>query len=411
MNRFVEMNIKDLGSVITGHTPPTKKREYYGDLYTFIKPTDINENDRYIVSVEEKLSNKGYEKYKNSVLPPNTPCMVTIGSLGKKMCLTKEVSFTNQAINAIIVNDKHDSIYVYYLLKTLLPTVKFLSTGTASGRENLSKSGFETIAVSVPDKKIQIKIAEILSKYDDLIENNNRRITILEEMAQRLYREWFVHFRFPGHEKVKMVETELGSIPEGWGTGVLSDIATNKRETVNKSNRSKFEYYLPIDCLPKKSLLLSEYRNVEEAESSLISFDEDDILMGAMRVYFHKVICAPCCGITRSTCFVIKPKKKNLLSYLLMTLFQDSSIEYANTISVGATMPYVQWDTFSNMKVIIPDSEIIDKYSQIVLPIVKEIKKIFRKNTILRKTRDHLLPRLISGDIDVSDLPIETKED
>ena len=285
------------------------------------------------------------------------------------------------------------------------------SVTIGSSQAALTIDGMKGLEIPCPKVNIQRKIVSILSAYDNLIENNNRRIAILEEMAQRLYREWFVHFRFPGHESVNMVESELGLIPEGWKVGYLSDISENYRKSVKKSDREKYNHYLPIDCLPRKSLMLNEVKPIEEAESSLMEFCENDIIMGAMRVYFHKIICAPFNGLTRSTCFVIRPKKDTYHSYLLMTIFQEGSIEYANTISVGATMPYVIWDTFSNMKIVIPHENIVKKYHDIISPIISEINGVYFKNTNLRKTRDLLLPPLISGDIDVSDLPIPTEED
>ncbi len=213
---LTKCKIKDLGTILTGNTPPTSQRTYYGNLYPLIKPTDMKIDGRYIGYTEESLSEEGYKLFENKLLPKNTPCVVTIGTIGK-LCLTKEPSFCNQAVNCIIVDQRfHDPMYIFYLMKISIPKVKFLSSGTASGRENVSKSAFEGIEVEVPLLPIQRKIALILSNYDDLIENNTRRIEILEETAKLVYEECFVKFRFPGHENVRMVPSESGEIPEGW---------------------------------------------------------------------------------------------------------------------------------------------------------------------------------------------------
>ena len=185
------IQIKDLGRIITGNTPPTSKRELYGDQYPFIKARDMLPDCRYIGKTEESLSQKGWEAYKSKVLPKNTTCVVTIGTLGK-ICFTKEPCFCNQAINAIVPSDEFDKFYVFYLMKTIIEQLRMLDSGTASGRENVSKSSFGSIEVKVPPLPIQRKIAAILSAYDRLIENNTRRIEILEEMARSIYRESFV---------------------------------------------------------------------------------------------------------------------------------------------------------------------------------------------------------------------------
>ena len=227
------VRIGDLGKVITGHTPPTKDRDCYGDAYPLLKPTDMRLEERYSPPTEESVSEKWVALKHKTLIPRHATCVVTIGTIGK-ICITSRPCFTNQAVNAVIPDTSlYDEMYVYYLLRTIVPHVKHLSSGTASGRENVSKSAFSNIEVSVPEKQIQRKIASILSAYDDLIENNIRRIAILEEMAQAIYREWFVNFRFPGHESVKLVDSSLGKIPDGWAAtvGDFGGITTGKTPT------------------------------------------------------------------------------------------------------------------------------------------------------------------------------------
>ena len=130
------------------------------------------------------------------------------------MCITKKPSFTNQQINSIIVNENNDYKFVYFLLKFNNERIKATASGAATPLIN--KTTFSDIIVTVPPLKTQHKIAGVLSAYDDLIENNMRRIAILEEMAQRIYKEWFVDFKYPGHENDKLVDSELGMIPERW---------------------------------------------------------------------------------------------------------------------------------------------------------------------------------------------------
>src|SRR5207248_473854 len=133
--------------------------------------------------------------------------------------------FTNQQINTIIPNDQVEPDFIYYSLCTRREELKTLgSVGTRT--PILIKSSFENFQVLLPPLPTQRKIASVLSAYGDLIENNTRRIAILEEMAQSLYREWFVHFRFPGHEKRKMIESPLGMIPEGWEVKHLSEVCS-----------------------------------------------------------------------------------------------------------------------------------------------------------------------------------------
>ena len=257
---------------------------------------------------------------------------------------------------------------------------------------------------------IQQKIASILSTYDDLIENNTRRIQILEEMAQLIYREWFVNFRFPGHEKVKFVNSELGEIPEGWEVVKLEDIIENVKEKTEAGEHLKNREYLPIDCIPRKSFLLLESQDYTHAKSSLILFNRKDILFGNMRSYFHKVIIAPFDGVTRTTCFVLRPRNKNYLSYAYLTLFNEKTVSYSAQHSKGSTIPYAVWEGgLAEMKIIMPSRKIIDAFEKIISPILEISINTFFKLRNLRTARDLLLPKLISGEIDVSNLDIDIR--
>ncbi len=306
--------------------------------------------------------------------------------------------------NAVLfVTNFHGNVerFIYYLLKT----IDFSSLNSGSAQPSLNRNYVYMISVKIPDESTQRKIASILSAYDDLIENNTRRIKLLEEMAQGLYREWFVKFRFPGHEKVRMVESELGMLPEGWEITKLGDIVKNVRISVKPGPHLHDLPYVPIDCLPRKSLALMEIKPGSEAQSSLFSFKKYDILFGAMRSYFHKVVIAPFDGTTRSTCFVLRPTEEINYSYAVLTLFEESTVAYSSKHSRGTTIPYAVWDgALENMPIIMPPEELRLKINRIVKPILERIAISLFRQTNLRRTRDLLLPKLISGEVNVTTL-------
>ncbi len=276
---------------------------------------------------------------------------------------------------------------------------------------NLNTSIIKSIPIRYPGIHNQKKISFILTAYDDLIENNLRRIKILEEMAQALYREWFVHFRFPGHEKVRFVDSPLGKIPEGWKVKKLNQLISFQNKTIEAGPHLENRIYLPIDCLPRKSLAIKETRPWKEARSSLHLFSEKEIIFGAMRPYFHKVVVAPCQGVTRKTCFVFKSIEKEYHAFNVFTLFLDSTVAYADAHSKGATIPYAVWPMgMEEMPVITPPSIVARKYEGIVGPMIEEILNVFFRNKNLKSTRDLLLPKLISGELDVSELDIDVSD-
>ena len=286
----------------------------------------------------------------------------------------------------------------YYLASPYMQTHMLgLAVGKGASRNAMTKDMIGNFDIPCPNIEVQDRIIGILSAYDDLIENNQKQIKLLEEAAQRLYKEWFVDLHFPGYENVKVVD----GVPEGWNNGELGDIAIDSGKNEKKENRDYYSYYLPIDCLPKKSLAYTDKNEVSLAESSLVGFEKNDVLFGAMRPYFHKVVVARDKGLTRSTCFVINSKLQEYWTYLLMLLFSSDTIDYATKISVGTTMPYVRWKDFVQMPILIPSKEICVKYQNIILPIINDISTLAISCEKLKEARDRLLPKLMSGEINV----------
>lgn len=309
-------------------------------------------------------------------------------------------SLLNQRVGKItVINpDEMDLDYVYYYLSQDPVKIQLASkAGGAANQANISPSDVKNLDIPFPDIDVQRRISGILSAYDNLIENNQKQIKLLEEAAQRLYKEWFVDLRFPGYEDTPIVN----GVPEGWTLGKLGDISIDSGKKEKKEHRGQYQYYLPIDCLPKRSLAYTDKNDIALAESSLVAFMPNDILFGAMRPYFHKVVVARDKGLTRTTCFVINSKMPAYWAYLLLLLFSKDTVDYATQISVGTTMPYVRWKDFIHMPTLIPPEEKCDAFQAIVLPIIERISCLAVSCERLIQARDRLLPKLMSGEIEV----------
>lgn len=301
----------------------------------------------------------------------------------------------------VLIRSDAKKVNPYYLMYYLLSDSKknqLLSKAHGSTVSHVNMKEIRELNVDdILPLDVQHKIASILSAYDSQIENNQKRIKLLEQMAENLYKEWFVRFRFPGYETAEFE----GGVPKGWKIGKLKDISQESGKAEKKENRYDYQHYIPIDCIGSKSMVLGNVDSIENAESSLVSFKKTDILFGAMRPYFHKVIMAPFSGLTRSTCFVISPNDENYRYFLYLLLFQKASIDYATTVCVGSTMPYANWKDFSRMPVVIPSEEVVSAFSEIIKPIIETIERIYFSNDFLIKQRDLLLPRLMSGKLSI----------
>ncbi len=352
---------------------------------------------------------KRYAKFKlnrNDLVMVMTDMTQRLGILGKCALIDQNERYVlNQRIGRITADESQVlTRYLYYFINSeyFLKPLRALAKGAV--QKYVNTGDIKENKVTIPPLHVQQRIAGILSAYDELIENSQRRIKILESMARALYREWFVHFRFPGYEHHPRVASPLGEIPKGWEVKKLGDLITYSRRATKAGVHLEERHYVPIDCLPPKSLALLEARPIEEAQSSLQLFEKGDILFGAMRPYFHKVAIAPFSGVTRTTCFVFKPAQPEWHAFATMTTFDEETVAYANSHSQGATIPYAVWDgSLSEMPIVLPSPEVLQRFEEIVAPMLSRLAQSFFSLGNLRRTRDLLLPRLLSGQIALKD--------
>lgn len=269
---------------------------------------------------------------------------------------------------------------------------------------------FPNLPITLPPLSTQRRIAAILSAYDDLIENNTRRIKALEQAAHDLYREWFVEFRFPGHESVPMVDsgTEYGMIPQGWEISCLGNIAEDKRNSIHPSELESDMPYVGLEHIPRKTIALSEWGRAGDVNSTKLIFEVGDILFAKIRPYLHKVAVAPMNGVSSTDAIIIVPKSPEFYALVLMCVSGEHFVEYATTTSQGTQMPRANWKVLAEYPVVIPSSELLREFNEFVIDIVNDIKTNIFRNNALREARDLLLPRLVSGQVDVGEMGDQT---
>ncbi|MBN1461078.1 MAG: restriction endonuclease subunit S [Armatimonadetes bacterium] len=292
-----------------------------------------------------------------------------------------------------------------------------ISNSTLSGStvDRIPIARFPSFQIRMPPLQIQRKIASILSAYDDLIENNLRRIKILEEMAQSLYKEWFVDFRFPGHESVKMVDSPLGMIPEGWTVRALTDVVDLDPMTPADPEQSK--PYVPMSGLSTNSLL------VEPAETRTgkagSRFRNGDTLFARITpclengktgmVQFLPSAEAVALG---STEFIVMRPIRVSTEFVYLTARRDDLRDHAKASMSGASgRQRVDIRCFDEFLLAEPPLPVLRLFDDLVKPMFGLVRILANANNKLRQTRDLLLPKLISGEIDVSDLDIGIGED
>lgn len=190
-------------------------------------------------------------------------------------------------------------------------------------------------------------------------------------------------------------------IPEGWEVKKLREVLEKISNSIQSDEYPNLNY-LPIDMLPKKQIYYDKYDLRENALSSLIKFNEDDILLGAMRVYFHRVCNALEDGISRNTIFVLRPYDKKYKNFLLFLINEDKTIQFANDNSTGSSIPYAKWENgLAEYYFVMPKSQNMDNFNLKINPIIESLKKTTKQSQHLQSLRDTLLPMLMNGQIEV----------
>jgi len=299
---------------------------------------------------------------------------------------------------------KADPTYLTYLLlgEEVQATIYGLTNGATV--PHLNMEDVRTLPIPLlPALPVQRRIAGVLSAYDELIENSQRRIQILEAMARALYREWFVEFRFPGHEKLTRVASPLGNIPKGWDVRKVGELAEGMRRNVPKGDLDEPKPYVGLEHIPRRSLALDAWEMTANLGSNKLEFRKGEVLFGKIRPYFHKVSVAPFDGVCSADTIVIRARQLQDYAFVVACVSSDAFVAEASATANGAKMPRANWDVLEKYQVVIPVGTVAKQFSTLFNEILGEQQALIFQVQNLRRTRDLLLPRLLSGQITLND--------
>jgi type I restriction enzyme S subunit len=337
------------------------------------------------------VSKEQAQRYKGQHVQGGDLVFTCWGTLGQVGLIPKDGPFpeyiiSNKQLKLRPNREIADARFLFYYFGSpqMVQHIRSIAIGAAVPGINLGL--LKGLQVALPPLDIQKAIVAVLSAYDDLIENNTRRIKILEDMAQMIYREWFVNFRFPGHEKVRMVESELGPIPEGWRIGELGEIAEIQwgDTSVTKASYVSDGGFVAFSA------------SGPDGRMEYYDFDRSGIVLSAIGAN---------CGLTWYTsgkwsCI------KNTICFWAKTHSADEFLYFATKGKEfwpkrGSAQPFVSLGDARAKRVVIPTVDITKRFSEIALTMLSLIAIQERKNSHLRTTRDFLLPKLISGEVAV----------
>lgn len=386
-----------------------------GDMITLHRGYDLPSAQRREGAVPV-VSSSGITGYhdESKVQPPG---VVTgrYGTLG-------EVFFVEEPFwplnTTLYVSDFHgnDERFISYFLQCQ----GLGARDAASAVPGVNRNVLHRLPAKRPPLSTQRKIAAILSAYDDLIENNNRRITVLEEMAQRIYREWFVDFRYPGHENVRLVDSELGRIPAGWSVSTLGTVCAQITDGAHHSPQTT------VTGMPMASVKDMTPRRLDLSTCRLISADDydslvrqhcrphaGDVLISKDGANFLKHIFPlfeDIVAVLLSSVAVLRPSAAITPTVLALALRQPTNKARLKGFVSGAAIPRVVLKDFKRHRLVLPPGNLQASFDQLAEPALRHAVTLESLNTVLRATRNLLLPRLISGEVDVTALDIAMPE-
>lgn len=400
---WMPKKLDELGFVGRGRSRhrPRNEPSLYGGIYPFFQTGDIKAANLYLRNYSQTYNEKGLAQSK--LWEPGTLCITIAANIAETAILGIEGCFPDSVVGFIADPEKADVHFVKYYIDTIKLQMQGISRGTT--QDNLSLDKLLSFDFKTPPLLTQRKIATILSAYDNLIENNTRRIQILEEMAQAIYREWFVTFRFPGHENVKLVDsgTELGEVPEEWEVVNLSDVC---QITMGQSPKSEFYNEdgmgLPFHqgvsnfgpLFPTDKVYCTIEKRIAYSGDILFSVRAP---VGRMNLATKKIVIGRGLGAIQS-----RNDWQGFTYFQLKEKFHEEDMIGGGTIFKSVTKTDMH-----NINFLLPPKKILLSFEKDAQIILQELRVLNEKNSILRTTRDLLLPQLVSGELDVSELEID----
>ncbi|RKY85018.1 hypothetical protein DRQ11_10630 [candidate division KSB1 bacterium] len=404
------VSVSDLGRIVTGKTPSTKNPAFWGGEYQFVTPSDLEWKTYYCRSTERCVTEEAKQKHTKQFIPSDAVMVTCIGNTIGKCGISATECLTNQQINTIVLHEGIDPKFVYYLIVHNIGLIRGVGVGGGAATPIINKSTFSKIRLKVPSRRTWKTIASILSAYDDLIENTRRRIQLLEQAARLLYKEWFIHFRFPacaasvaagrpGHEHVKI----KNGLPEGWKRQKLGQVAEVNRASLSKNYQGKIEYVDISAVTPGmiKETKLYDFKVAPSRARRIVQ--HGDIIWSCVRPNrrSHAVIWHPPENLVVSTGFAVITPISVPTTYLYQAVTTDEFVGYLANNARGAAYPAVTAKDFEEALITVPQDSLLEQFNAIMESIQEQIYVLHLQARRLAKARDLLLPRLMNGEIAV----------
>lgn len=409
-NGWREQTFGSCVRLISGGTPSKSNSTYWGGSIPWVSCKDMK--TPRIHDAEDHLTELGAANGTKMVSRGTILIVVRGMILAKEFPVARAMRSVcfNQDLKALQCLSNVEEEFFFYWLLANAHEVRGVADEAAHGTKRLQTDRLQSLRVVVPPQSIQKKISATLSTYDDLIENNTRRIQILERNAQAIYREWFVHFRYPRHGQNKLVASALGKIPQGWSVRRLDEVAEVNASAVRRGHELENILYVDIASVGTGRIDKIEPMAFAAAPGRARRIvQHGDTIWSCVRPNrkSFSLILSPPAELIVSTGFAVLTPTKVPFSFLHQAVTTDEFVGYLTNHATGAAYPAVTAKDFEAAKLVVPDEPLLRQFHEHCEPMMLLKDNLLRKNANLRRTRDLLLPKLVSGALDVSKLDIE----
>jgi type I restriction enzyme S subunit len=401
-----------------GKTPPLSTSGY-----PLIEVKHIQDGHIYPVFEDTKfVDQETWDTWFRAHLKPGDIIFSTVGSIARSCIVPEKPKFCiAQNVLGFRVNQKKaDPRFIYYAINGTFFLHEVHGRTVETVQKSIKVYDLKTCRIPLPPLADQKAIASVLGALDDKIELNRQTRHSLERVTRAIFNAWFVEFdpvkakvagasSFPSVSQeafdalpTRFVESELGTVPEGWGVGEMGDIGRQRREPVAPEDAPEGTAYIGLEHMPRRCISLTDWGTADTVTSGKSRFSNGDILFGKLRPYFHKVGPAPVDGVCSTDIVVLFAKKIDWAAWLLMVVSSDEFVSHANQTSAGTKMPRTNWKDMAGFPVVLPPSDMLGAFQQIAAPMLDLIRQSIYESHNLAALRDYLLPKLMRGEVSVA---------
>lgn len=407
--KFEEFKLSELVQIIGGGTPKRKVESYWNGDIPWLSVKDFNDKKRWVHQTDETITEKGLEESSTKLLKTGDLIISARGTVGEITQLAKPMAF-NQSCYGLRANELlTTNDYIYYWIRYNVNYVKNNTHGSVF--DTITRNTFDNLIVKLPPKEYQDKVVNMLTMLDRKIELNNLIVVNLEKLAQTLFKRWFVDFEFPNEEGKpykssggKMVESELGMIPEGWNVKSLSEIAKFQNGLAMQRYRPQEEEgFLPVLKIKELRQGFTDF-NSDECSINIkdsVKVYDGDVIFSWSASLLVKLWVGGDAGLNQHLFKVTSEEHSKWFYYFWTKHYLD--IFNAIAQDKATTMGHIKRSHLDESKAIVPSKKFYNYFDSVFNQIVDQKIKLSKENVSLTNIRDTLLPKLLSGEIELPD--------